>query len=72
MSPPLGSYYRIPRSWGCPDLLSVLYLQFYLLITDFEPMRRCQNLACGMPFPAIRKNKPFCNNTCRSNARHYR
>ena len=71
-SPPLGSDYRIPRSWDCPDLLSALYLQFYLLVTDFEPMRRCQNPACGLPFPATRKNKRFCNATCRSNARNYR
>jgi len=71
-SPPLKSDYRIPRSWDCPDLLSAMYLQFYLLITDFEPMRRCQNPACGLPFPATRKNKRFCNDTCRSNARNYR
>ena len=69
---PLGSDYTIPRSWYCPDLLSMLYLQLYLLITDFQPMRRCQNPACGLPFPATRKNKRFCNATCRSNARHYR
>jgi len=71
-SPPLKSDYRIPRLWTCPDLLSAMYLQFYLLITDAEPMRRCQNPACGKPFPATRKNKRFCNDTCRSNARHYR
>jgi hypothetical protein len=70
--PLLGSDYRIPRSWACPDLLSAMYLQFYLLITDFERMRRCQNPACGLPFPATRKNKRFCNATCRSNARNYR
>ena len=67
-----GSDYRIPRSWDCPDLLSAMYLQFYLLITDSEPVRRCQNPACGLPFPATRKNKRFCNATCRSNARNYR
>ena len=70
--PPLGGDYRIPRSWDCPDLLSAMYLQFYLLITDVEPLRRCKNPACDMPFPATRKNKRFCNATCRSNARHYR
>jgi len=69
---PLGSDYRSPRSWKCPDLLSAMYLQFYLLITGTEPMRRCQNPACGLPFPATRKNKRFCNATCRSNARNYR
>ena len=69
---PWMSDYRMTRSWYCPDLLSAMYLQFYLLITDFEPMRRCENPACGMPFPATRKNKRFCNATCRSNARNYR
>ena len=68
----LASDYRIPRSFDCPDLLSAMYLQFYLLITDFEPVRRCQNPACGLPFPATRKNRRFCNATCRSNARNYR
>ena len=71
-SAPLKSDYRIPRSWKCPDLLSAMYLQLYLLITDSEPMRRCQNPACGLPFPATRKNRMYCNDTCRSNARHYR
>ena len=69
---PVGGDYRIPSSWYCPDVLSGMYLQFYLLITDFEPMRRCQNPACGMPFPATRKNRKYCNDTCRSNARNYR
>ena len=69
---PLRSDYRIRRSWDCPDLCSAMYLQFYLVITDFEPMRRCQNPACVLPFPATRKNRRFCNATCRSNARNYR
>ena len=71
-SPRSTSDYKVPRSWYCPDLLSTMYLQFYLVITDFEPLRRCQNPACGLPFPATRKNKRFCNATCRSNARNYR
>jgi hypothetical protein len=72
VSPRSKSDYRMTRSWYCPDLLSAMYLQFYLVITDFQPMRRCQNPPCGMSFPATRKNKRFCNATCRSNARNYR
>jgi predicted nucleic acid-binding Zn ribbon protein len=53
-------------------LLSAIYLQFYLLVTDNKPMRHCENPACGMPIPITRKDKRFCNASCRSNARHYR
>jgi hypothetical protein len=77
-----GEYYIIGRpinqslpmtiqTWRCPDLLSAIYLQFYLLLTDNRPMRRCENPPCSMPFPITRKNKRFCSDTCRSNARHY-
>jgi hypothetical protein len=60
------------RTMRCPDLLSALYLQFYLLVTDNKPMRHCENPACGMSFPAKPKHKRFCNASCRSNARNYR
>lgn len=57
------------ESWYCPDLLSAMYLQLYLLIADRRPMSYCQ--FCGAPFPE-RGNKFYCNSTCRSNARHER
>jgi hypothetical protein len=60
------------RTMRCPDLLSAIYLQFYLMVTDNKPMRRCENPACGMPFPATPKHKRFCNATCRSSGRYYR
>lgn len=63
---------RSRRTVRCPDLLSGIYLQFYLFVTDDTPMRHCENPACGMQFPVTRKGKRFCNATCRSNARHYR
>lgn len=63
--------YALDSAWHCPDLLSALYLQFYLLVTGQKPTRRCENPACLMPFPVTRKNKRFCNSTCRSNARNY-
>jgi hypothetical protein len=60
------------RTMWCPDLLSAVYLQFYLMVTDNKPLRRCENPACGLPFPAKPKHKRFCNASCRSNARNYR
>lgn len=63
--------YSLGSTWHCPDLLSALYLQLYLLVTEHKPMRRCENPACAMTFPATRKDKRFCNSTCRSNARNY-
>jgi hypothetical protein len=55
----------------CPDLLSAMYLQFYFLVTNRKPMRRCRNEACKMPFEVTRKDKWHCNDSCRSNARNY-
>jgi hypothetical protein len=62
----------LSRILACPDLLSAMYLQFYLLVTNHKPMRRCKNPACGLPFPVTRKDKYHCNPSCRSNARNYR
>lgn len=63
--------YRPMQSWRCPDLISAIYLQFYLLITDSLPLRRCKNPACRMPFPVTRTNRMTCDSSCRSNKRHY-
>ena len=63
--------YKPSQSWRCPDLRSAIYLQFYLWMTDALPMRRCLNPACEMPFPAARRDKRVCSDTCRSNLRHY-
>lgn len=57
------------ETWYCPNLLSAMYLQLYLLIADRRPMSYCQ--FCGVPFP-YRKSKFYCSSTCRSNARHER
>jgi hypothetical protein len=57
------------ESWYCPDLLTAMYLQLYLLITDRRLMRYCD--FCRAPFP-YRGNKFYCNDTCRSRARHQR
>jgi hypothetical protein len=62
---------RAAQSYHCNDLLSAMYLQFYLLVVEQKPMRYCAHPKCGMPFPLTNKKKLFCNQTCRSGARHY-
>jgi hypothetical protein len=64
------SQYRLGFSWHCPDLISAIYLQLFLLATKNTPMRFCK--ACQTPFPAKPKHKRFCNPTCRSNGRNLR
>jgi hypothetical protein len=59
------------QSWRCPDLLSMLYLQFYLVMVNAVPLRICEHPRCRTPFPANRKDKRFCTDTCRSGARRY-
>jgi hypothetical protein len=68
MSP--SSRYRLHFSWHCPDLISAIYLQLFLLATKNTPMRFCE--ACQTPLPTKAKHKRFCNSTCRSNARNHR
>ncbi len=65
-----SSHYRLGFSWHCPDLISAIYLQLFLLATKNTPMRFCK--ACQTPFPAKPKHKRYCNATCRSNARNLR
>lgn len=70
--PPAGSTsIGLERWWRCPDLLTAMYLQFYLLITGKTAMRICANPNCGMPFPATRKDKRFCSPGCRSTGRNH-
>jgi hypothetical protein len=65
-----SSRYRLGFSWHCPDLISAIYLQLFLLATKNTPMRFCE--ACQTPLPAKPRHKRFCNSTCRSNARYRR
>jgi hypothetical protein len=64
--------YRMQQGWHYPDLRSAIYMQFYMLVTQNRPMRLCENPRCKMPFPATKRNRRFCCDTCRSNARRYR
>ena len=63
--------YVLAPSWHCPDLLSMLYLQFYLVMVNAVPLRICEHPRCRTPFPANRKDKRFCTDTCRSGARRH-
>jgi hypothetical protein len=65
-----SSRYRLGFSWHCPDLISAIYLQLFLLATKNTPMRFCE--ACQTPLPAKPRHKRFCNSTCRSNGRNHR
>lgn len=58
------------RWYSVPDPLSAMYLQLYTLITGYLPTRRCKYEKCRQPFPLTRKDRQFCNDTCRSSARH--
>jgi len=65
-----GDFRGFSRLLACRDLLSAIYLQFYLMATSHKPLRRCE--ACGEPFPLTRKDKLVCNATCRSKRRRQR
>ena len=61
--------YTPVQSWSCPDLLSAVYLQFYLWMIKAWPMHICAYEDCSKPFPATRKDKIYCSDNCRSAAR---
>ena len=57
------------QSFSCPDLLSAIYLQFYLLMTGALPLKICGNPNCRVAFEASRKDKKYCTAGCRSSGR---
>jgi hypothetical protein len=60
-------------SYECPDLLSAIYLQFYLLVTRNKVPRFCENPACGELFFPTKSNQRHCPvDACRSNAGYHR
>jgi hypothetical protein len=69
---PASTSVALVQWYGVPDLLSAMYLQLNSLVTHNLLMRRCESPTCRQPFPVTRRNKRFCNDTCRSNARHSR
>jgi hypothetical protein len=63
---------RALQAYRCTDLLSALYLQFYLLVIEQKPMHYCEHPTCGLPFPAKPKHRRFCSRTCKNGAKHHR
>ena len=56
-------------SYKCPDLLSAIYLQFYLQVTKNKAPRFCENPSCGELFFPTKSNQRHCpGDACRSNA----
>jgi hypothetical protein len=62
---------RLTPSLHCPDLLSAICLQYYLLVTKSKPIRLCKNPPCGQPFTPASSKHIYCSPSCRSNARNY-
>jgi hypothetical protein len=58
------------RGWYCRDLLSAIYLSFYLFVTGGKCISFCET--CGKEMQMTRSDKRYCSPTCRSNARHNR
>jgi hypothetical protein len=69
--PGVSASLGLERWFICPDLLTAMYLEVYLLVTDKKPMRICANPNCRMPFPAVPKHKKFCRGGCRSTGRNH-
>jgi hypothetical protein len=61
----------LTQSVYCPDLLSAVHLQFYLLVTKSKPIRICKNPPCRQPFVPYSDKHIYCSDSCRSNARNY-
>jgi predicted nucleic acid-binding Zn ribbon protein len=59
-------------SWSCPDLLSAIYLQFLLLVTNNKPMRLCAFDKCSTPFSPPRKDRKYCSRRCKEQAKEER
>jgi hypothetical protein len=59
----------VGESYRCPDLLSALYFQLFLIVRDKKRMDYCARHNCRTPFVVTSRKRRFCCNTCRSVAR---
>jgi len=67
VSPSDPNSLKFRQGWYCPDLLSAIYLSFYLFITGSSgPARFCE--WCGGPITSGPKHKEYCSDSCRSGA----
>lgn len=69
--PPHEAPHHLVGSWGCPDLLSAIFFQFYLFVTRHKPERRCKSPACGQLFIPTNEKHVYCKIGCRSTGRNY-
>jgi hypothetical protein len=68
--PSPGDNHKFRQGWYCRDLLSAIYLLFYLFVTQGKPVREC--LFCNKPIEVTRKDRYHCNANCRNNAKNKR
>lgn len=61
--------YAPRRVYHCPDLLSAIWLQFYIAITERHPIKRCKNPNCSRPFFPAQGNQKYCCPSCTSTGR---
>ncbi len=63
--------YIAPPAHKLPDLLSAIYMHFFIATSSSMSVRHCEY--CGKPFEPKRRDQRFCpGGSCRSAARNYR
>lgn len=61
--------YAPRRTYRCPDLLTAIWLQFYLAVTERHPLKRCANPSCFTLFFPNDGRQKYCDSGCRSTGR---
>lgn len=69
---PYDPLHRFKQGWTCPDLLTAIYFQYYMMITNNTPLRRCENPRCNMPFSPSRKDNKLCCPSCKATMSYHR
>jgi hypothetical protein len=64
-----GEKYAPRRKYSYHDLISAIWLQFYLAITQGNEPRICRNSNCQAPFFPERADHVTCSDGCRSSSR---
>lgn len=64
-----GEKYAPRRKYHYHDLISAIWLQFYLAITQGNEPRICRNSNCQAPFFPERADRVTCSDGCRSSSR---
>lgn len=61
--------YAPRRTYRCPDLLTAIWLQFYLAVTERHPLKHCANPSCFTLFFPNDGRQKYCGSGCRSTGR---